>query len=400
MPTTVGSHSVAAFVNPSNGDALDATVVKGNDNTLRTAYVNHDADPGVHVQSSVLASRPAAGVVGRKWMTTDGGVRLWYDTGSVWEEVSYLQQSSGTTNAVAKFTGATSIGDSQIQDNGTGVGIGGAPDNSFKVKVHGATTVTGSIGVNGVNYTWPSVNGSANSALVNNGSGTLSWATPASFVDVQTFNSAGTWTKPSLGSVAMIEVWGGGGGGARGSTSIGGSGGGYQRYFVPLSLLASTVSVTVGAGGIGTATDGPGSDGGNSIFVANGINVVGGFGQGGLNGTADLLRYGGNPRNFGGNLRSDGINLPTVTQLAAAIAVSDRLYNGGFGGNAPSLLAGSVHGGGAGAGTNSIPAGTSTFAGNGGALNANGVAPAGGGGAATSGTSGNGADGRVIVTVW
>lgn len=89
MPDTVGSHSVAAFTSPSNGDALDANVVKGNDNSLRTAYVAHDADPGIHVQSSLLASRPAAGTVGRKWMTTDSGsVRLWYDTGSVWEEIT------------------------------------------------------------------------------------------------------------------------------------------------------------------------------------------------------------------------------------------------------------------------------------------------------------------------
>ena len=89
MPDTVGSHSVAAFTSPSNGDALDANVVKGNDNSLRTAYVAHDADPGIHVQSSLLASRPAAGTVGRKWMTTDSGsVKLWYDTGSVWEELA------------------------------------------------------------------------------------------------------------------------------------------------------------------------------------------------------------------------------------------------------------------------------------------------------------------------
>ena len=95
MPTTVGSHSVAAFVNPSNGDALDADIVKGNDNTLRTSYVAHDADPGVHLQSSVLASRPAAGTAGRKWLTTDDGPKLWYDTGSVWTEIGYVP-STGT----------------------------------------------------------------------------------------------------------------------------------------------------------------------------------------------------------------------------------------------------------------------------------------------------------------
>lgn len=91
MATTVGQHGVAAFTNPSNGDPLDATVVKANDNTIRDAYVAHDSDPGIHFQSSTLATRPAAGTAGRKWITTDtGSVKIWYDNGSTWEEVSYL----------------------------------------------------------------------------------------------------------------------------------------------------------------------------------------------------------------------------------------------------------------------------------------------------------------------
>ena len=91
MATTVGQHGVAAFTNPSNGDALNADIVKGNDNTLRDAYVSHDGDPGIHIQSSLIAARPAAGTAGRKWMTTDtGNVKLWYDNGSVWENLDYL----------------------------------------------------------------------------------------------------------------------------------------------------------------------------------------------------------------------------------------------------------------------------------------------------------------------
>jgi len=95
MAQTVGQHGVAAFTNPSNGDPLNATVVKANDNTVRGAYVDHDNDGGIHVQSSLLASRPSAGTAGRKWLTTDtGSVKLWFDTGSAWEEISYLTASS------------------------------------------------------------------------------------------------------------------------------------------------------------------------------------------------------------------------------------------------------------------------------------------------------------------
>lgn len=109
MATTTGSHSVAAFTSPVNGTSpIDANTVKANDNTLRVAYVNHDADTGIHVQSSDLASRPAAGVAGRKWMTVDAGVvRLWYDTGVAWVESGVVGPSSATDNTIVRFDGTT-----------------------------------------------------------------------------------------------------------------------------------------------------------------------------------------------------------------------------------------------------------------------------------------------------
>lgn len=119
MATTVGSHGVAAFTNPSNGDALDATIVKGNDNTLRSAYVDHDSDGGVHVQSSSLASRPSAGTEGRKWITTDtGSVKLWYDNGAAWEEIDYVPNSgTATVDTLAVTNGATFDGDTLVVDH-------------------------------------------------------------------------------------------------------------------------------------------------------------------------------------------------------------------------------------------------------------------------------------------
>jgi hypothetical protein len=109
MAETVGSHGVASFTNPSNGDSLDATIVKGNDNTLRSAYVDHDSDGGVHVQSSSLATRPTAGTTGRKWLTNDAGeVKLWYDNGAAWEEVAYVPSSgTATIETLAVTNGAT-----------------------------------------------------------------------------------------------------------------------------------------------------------------------------------------------------------------------------------------------------------------------------------------------------
>ena len=76
--------------------------------------------------------------------------------------------------------------------------------------------------------------------------------------NVQTFNSSGTWTKPTGYSMARIDIWAGGGGGNRsGSNNATGSGGGggYATVTVPISYLGSSVSITVGSGGAGGTTN-------------------------------------------------------------------------------------------------------------------------------------------------
>jgi hypothetical protein len=184
MPTTVGNHSVAQFVNPSNGSPLDAEVVKGNDNTLRTAYVNHDADPGVHLQSSVLASRPAAGVAGRKWMTTDGGVKIWYDTGSVWEDitVSAIDAASITSGTLpdARFPATLPVanGSNLTNLNASNLSSGTVPDARFPA-------------------TLPVLNGS-NLTNVAAAAGSLTGTTLASNVVTSSLTSVGT-----LGSLTV-----------------------------------------------------------------------------------------------------------------------------------------------------------------------------------------------------
>ena len=108
MATTVAQHSVATFTSPVNGTTpIDANTVRGNDNTIRTAYNDHDSDPGIHVQSSTLASRPVAGTAGRKWITTDAGSqKLWYDDGTDWHEVG-----GDSINVYCKATQTLAKGD-------------------------------------------------------------------------------------------------------------------------------------------------------------------------------------------------------------------------------------------------------------------------------------------------
>jgi hypothetical protein len=90
MATEVGNHSISAFVTPATGAALESSVVRNNLNAIQAAYVAHDADPGIHLQSGTL---PAAGTNGRKWITaTTVGDRVQYklqfDNGTAWQEVT------------------------------------------------------------------------------------------------------------------------------------------------------------------------------------------------------------------------------------------------------------------------------------------------------------------------
>jgi len=88
MATEINNHQVGSFSDPNNGDPLDATVIRTNLNAITVKYDAHDNDPGIHLQSSTLASRPAAGTAGRKWLTADAGeYKLWYDDGVKWHEV-------------------------------------------------------------------------------------------------------------------------------------------------------------------------------------------------------------------------------------------------------------------------------------------------------------------------
>lgn len=109
MAETISQYQITTFTSPVNGTTpIDANTVRGNDNSIRTSHNAHDADPGIHVQSSVLASRPAAGTAGRKWLTTDG-LRIYYDTGSAWSEAAYLPLVGGTVTGATTFSAAVTM---------------------------------------------------------------------------------------------------------------------------------------------------------------------------------------------------------------------------------------------------------------------------------------------------
>lgn len=149
----VSQHQLSAYANPQAGQAGTASVVLGNDNTTVTGYNTHDADPSIHVQSSAIASRPAAAAAGSgaKWMSFDTGpstVRLFYSDASSWTELNYF--GSAVTFAAAVTFGSSVTIAGAILFSGAAtfastVGIAGAVTMASTVGIAGATTVAGLI---------------------------------------------------------------------------------------------------------------------------------------------------------------------------------------------------------------------------------------------------------------
>lgn len=73
MTAQVGQHGLLTFPSPVNrtDGRIDANDVRGNDNTLRSAFNTHDADASIHIQSGTLAARPVTAVDGSTYFCTD-----------------------------------------------------------------------------------------------------------------------------------------------------------------------------------------------------------------------------------------------------------------------------------------------------------------------------------------
>lgn len=93
----VSSHQVGVFNRPALGPAVNANDVRGNDNALQKHFSAHDADATIHVQSSEVADRPAAGEEGRVWLTTDPDPVLSFDDGADWVGVSIAGNAATAT---------------------------------------------------------------------------------------------------------------------------------------------------------------------------------------------------------------------------------------------------------------------------------------------------------------
>jgi len=219
----------------------------------------------------------------------------------------------------------------------------------------------------------------------------------AQLLDRQVFNSSGTWTKPTdyagntasgAGKFAVITCIGGGASGEAGSfggNGKGGGPGGKTVETVAISLLSSTETVTVGAGGAASAIAGGDSSLGTWARAGGGKvatgSTNGGVGYGNtaqsiaIPGPADSIQFQTFPGQGGTGAVAgkDSLNAPGGAVSAAGTAASGNGCGGGGGGGASSTAGGA------------------------------GGAPGGGGGGGGSGATtagGAGGTGRVIVEVY
>jgi hypothetical protein len=244
---------------------------------------------------------------------------------------------------------------------------------------------------NGTSFTSAALAVVADLVLASNGRGTA--------VNTQTFNGSGTWTKPASGALALVEVWGAGGSGGRHTTAgfVGGGGGsGFAAAWMSLSELASTVSVTVGAGGVART-------GSNQAGASGGASSFGSFLSANGGGGGPITGGSWNTRGPGGTGSTSGVRstaqswFPFIGNSISETGSGDDNVGENYAGNV--TRSGAAGAGGSAPGTSPT---TSTYGGAGGTYGATGgagVQPGGGGGGATS-TSGAGGDGRVRVTVF
>lgn len=263
--------------------------------------------------------------------------------------------------------------------------------------------------------------------------------------DKQVFTANGTWTKPAGRSMARVICIGGGGGGGSGRRGVagtvragGGAGGagGYSFADVPLTDLPNTLSVHVGAGGVGapanTVNDTNGATGGDGddSFFGTGPNFIlaalrGAAGGGGTNagnpanggaGGGGVVPGGAGGSGRGGTNGDNGTNGlgPGGGGGGGGVDATNTAWNGGNGGMSGHLLPPYVNGGAfgadGGAGTASTFHGLGSGGGGGGggaaaASGAGGVggiygAGGGGGGGVLNGFSGKkGADGAAGIVI-
>lgn len=155
------------------------------------------------------------------------------------------------------------------------------------------------------------------------------------FLQTVIFTSSGSFSKGSYPNIRAVRVRGvGGGGGAGGadgtssteaSAAGGGGGGGYGEKFILASALASSETVTVGAGG--TAGGSGATSGGNGVSSSFGAHVTFGGGNTGEAGNASATTFVANRIGGAGGIATGAdLSIRGTDGGNATIGGSDHIY--------------------------------------------------------------------------
>lgn len=412
-------------------------------------FTNVTVGTGLSYVGGTLSALDAGGTVTS--VTAQGSADISVTGGPITTSGTLYFALSDTTVASGTYGSATQVGQFNVDTKGrltnaasvtiqigtsqvTGLGTAATQSTTYFAP---ATTGTAILAGNG--------SGGFSSVTVGTGltytSGTLSTSGGGGGVSITVYTSSTTWTKPTgAKAVEVICIGAGGGGGsgrkgAAGSTRTGGGGGGggaYSRAVFDASLLGSTETVSVGAGGTGGAaitTDstlgangvaGGASTFGNWVYAGGGgrgnggnaLQVLGGGGgstarTGTFNTSSGVYGIGGqgspsqaapSAAEFGGG-GGGGSTDSSVTTLAAYNAGSSLFGGPGGGGGGTIDSADAILGGGNGGNTASYATGGGASGGSSGAAGSNGASPTrsicgtGGGGGGSSATTNAGSGG-------
>lgn len=272
--------------------------------------------------------------------TTSGAVDASLTVKGLVELATGLQAASSTSVGGGDTTAPLALH--------TGISTSSKPTSGHYIPI---TDINGSLGT--------FINSSTLSNITLSGTTTATGPTNIASSSMVIYTASTTWSKPADLKYIIIETiaGGGGGGGASGAAGRagGGGGGGYCKNLVGASLLASTETVTVGAGGTaGASSPTSGGTGATSSFGTFCTSLGGGGG-----GSA-----GSNAGSGGGGGSASGGIVNATGGAGGSGAISDvggsggnSVYGGGGQGSSGNGGVGSQYGGGAGGGGNGNPGG-------------------------------------------